>query len=158
MMRFSYVRPDGGVSIVTSASLADMRQMSQFSAMTAEEHRAHVVARAIPGDAIDVMELPDDWQPPDRAFRNAWRLNAGTFDIDMTHAREIHRDRLRKLRSPMLAALDIEMSRAYNRSPAIRDVIEAKRQALRDVTQDPMIDAALTPDELKYAIPDILKG
>jgi hypothetical protein len=37
------------------------------------------------------------------------------------------------------------------------DEIAAKKQALRDVTADPAIDAATTPDELKAVRPDVLE-
>lgn len=37
-------------------------------------------------------------------------------------------------------------------------VIAAKKQALRDVTADPAIEAALTPEALKAAWPEALKA
>ena len=148
MATYLVKRKDGGVTILNTV---DGVSPEACIAKWHSSRQAEVVSYREAGQA----GIPDD-----RTFRNAWCdvTDEPVVDIDMAKARDIQRDRLRELRKPRLAALDIEMSRAYNRSPAIRDVIEAKRQALRDVTQDPMIDAALTAGELKDAIPDILKG
>jgi hypothetical protein len=99
-----------------------------------------------------IVEIDPSAIPNDRTFRGAWRHDLG---IDMDKARDIHRDKLRRLREPVLAALDIELSRAFN-DAAKQSEIEAKRQALRDVTADPAIDAAKTPEELKTVIPGSL--
>jgi hypothetical protein len=72
------------------------------------------------------------------------------ISIDMTKAREIKRDMVRAERAPMLAALDIEFMRAVEQGDTARQAeIAAEKQRLRDATQDPGIDAAQTPDELK---------
>jgi hypothetical protein len=52
---------------------------------------------------------------------------------------------------------------AYMRADEVGDQQEKRRiatqkQALRDVTADPRIDAAATPEELKAVIPDALAG
>lgn len=100
---------------------------------------------------IDPSEIPDD-----RTFRDAW-IDAGKIDVDMPKARAIHRQSLRDMRAPLLAALDV----AYQRADEMDDAAEkarvaAKKQALRDVTSDPAIEAAKTPDELKSALPNVL--
>lgn len=102
--------------------------------------------------------MPDDAIPVDRAFRTAWCDTTPdlVIDIDMPKARDIHRERLRALRAPLLAALDVEMTRAY-RDPSKQDEIEAERQVLRDVTADKEIEAATTPEELKAVLPAVLK-
>lgn len=94
-LRFSYTRPDGGVVIVAAAPKDKLELI--LGPLTDVEYRAHVLARSIPTDATDVAELPIDWSPPDtdRTFRDAWRQTAGTFSIDMKHAREILRERMR---------------------------------------------------------------
>ena len=98
--------------------------------------------------------------PTDRYFRNAWKDAAGRLDVDMPKAREIHRDRLRALRAPLLAALDTEYMRAdeFPVNAQAKNIIARKKQALRDVTADPAIDAAATPEELKAVIPATLTG
>lgn len=72
------------------------------------------------------------------------------ISIDMTKAREIKRDMIRAERAPLLAALDIELMRAVEAGDtAKQQEIAAEKQRLRDANQNPGIDAAQTPDELK---------
>jgi hypothetical protein len=79
--------------------------------------------------------------------------------INMVKARDIQRDRIRSLREPLFADLDVAYQRADENGDAeAKAAIAARKQALRDATKDPAIDAAKTPEELKAAIPDALKG
>ena len=76
----------------------------------------------------------------------------------MTKAREIKRDQLRDERKPLLEQLDVQFMRAQEQGDQAKaDEIAAKKQALRDVTEDPAIDAATTPDELKAVRPAALE-
>jgi hypothetical protein len=77
----------------------------------------------------------------------------------MTKAVEIKKDMIRAERAPILAALDIEMMRAIESGNTAKQAeIAAKKQALRDATKDPAILQAVTPEELKAAVPEALKG
>jgi len=77
---------------------------------------------------------------------------------DMTKAREIKRNQLRAERKPLLEQLDVQFMRAQEQGDQTKaDEIAAKKQALRDVTADPALDAATTPDELKAVRPDVLE-
>jgi len=72
------------------------------------------------------------------------------ISVDMIKAREIKRDQLRAERNPILKALDLAYMRAQEAGDtAKQNAIAADKQALRDATADPAIDAATTPDELK---------
>ena len=94
--------------------------------------------------------------PEDRRFRGAWR-DRGRVTVDMPAAREIHREHLRVLRAPKLAALDTAYMRADEaRDQAAKTRIAVEKQALRDVTSDPAIEAAKTPEEL--IVPAMLTG
>jgi|GraSoiStandDraft_4_1057263.scaffolds.fasta_scaffold44478_4 hypothetical protein len=106
-------------------------------------------------DVIGVREIAPGEISTDRDFREAWTDN-GKLTVDMPKARAIHTDRLRQLRAPKLAALDVEMTRAY-KDPARQESIEARRQALRDVTDNPAIATAKTPDELRAVLPAALR-
>jgi hypothetical protein len=75
--------------------------------------------------------------------------------INMAKARDIHRARMREARTPLLSALDIQFQRALE-SNADTSAIVAKKQALRDVTADPAIEAAQTIEELKAVWPEVL--
>ena len=96
----------------------------------------------------------------DRTFRAAWTWTtpAPVIDIDMGKAVEIHKDNLRALRAPKLAALDVQFMKAIEAGDTkAQAVIAAQKQALRDVTAHPAIIAAKTPEQLKSAIPDVLR-
>lgn len=70
--------------------------------------------------------------------------------VNMDRAREICRERLRREREPLLAALDVEFLRATeDRNPARRAAILARKRALRDATKNPQIDAATCCDDLR---------
>jgi len=75
--------------------------------------------------------------------------------IDMEKARDIHRDKMRVARAPLLTTLDVAFQRALEQNANTATIV-AQKQALRDVTSDPAIEAAQTVDELKAVWPDIL--
>jgi hypothetical protein len=107
--------------------------------------------------------------PTDRTFRAAWRdatsdlarlMNnrEGMLYVDMPTAREIQRERIRAARAPKLLELDVAYLRATeDQDPIAEDIIREKR-ALRDATDDPRIEAAETPEELKAVWPKGLEG
>lgn len=85
--------------------------------------------------------------PEDRTFRNAWKHD---LSVDMPKAREIHKDKLRRDRAPLMAALDIEAIRANEEGDKAKKAgVVARKKVLRDITKHPSIEAASTPEELK---------
>ena len=92
--------------------------------------------------------------PAERVFRNAWTADEsqGVITVDMTKARDIWRDKIRAVRSAEFARLDAEFMRALE-TGADTGAIIAQKQALRDATVDPAIDAAQTPEQLKLVQP-----
>jgi hypothetical protein len=97
--------------------------------------------------------------PADRTFRNAWTdANAtATVDVDMGKAREIHRQRLRRERQPLLATLDVEFARAMEADDTVLKArIVHRKQQLRDITRHPDIDAATSPEDLRAAGMELL--
>lgn len=82
--------------------------------------------------------------PPDRLFRDAWSLDAGTVKVNMPKARKIHMDRIRRARDKRLAELD---KRKYGTE------YDGERQALRDLPQTMNLETATTPEELKAIWP-----
>lgn len=151
----SYILPDQRVMIVISAPKAAIERDLK-RALTDDEFKAHVIARSIPEEhRASAHELPDGWVPPDTdwvTYRRAWRRNGTEYYVNMPHAREIHRDRLRKARKPLLEALDVQYMRATEKGESTAEIVSNK-QALRDVTADPAIEAAQTPEELKAVWP-----
>ena len=70
------------------------------------------------------------------------------INVNMTKARNIHRERVRQARNPKLAAKDVEFQRALETGADTAAIVAAK-QALRDAPASAAIEAATTPDELK---------
>ena len=70
------------------------------------------------------------------------------FGIDMSRARDIHRNNIRQARKDKLAELDIEYQRATETS-ADTSAIVAKKQALRDAPAASGIATASNTTELK---------
>lgn len=146
MRNIIWSRPDGGVSVTILVEATD-------PAMEAMKLKAR---GDVPMDWLDVGH--DQPVPVDRTFRDAWTWATDKIDHDMAKAREIHRDHLRILRVPLLVALDTDYLRAdESKDDALKAEIAAKKQALRDATEDPAIEAAMTPEELKLVIPEALK-
>lgn len=109
--------------------------------------------------AVAWTEIDPSSIPGDRTYRNAWRLEGKAIGHDMTKAREIHRFKMRRARADLLAKADVEYMRADEAGDAAAKArTAAHKQALRDVTADPAIEAAATIEELKAVWPDILKG
>lgn len=77
--------------------------------------------------------------------------------IDMPKARDIWKDKIREERKPKLEKLDVEFMRAVEADDtAKKSEIATKKQALRDATSDPAIEAAATPEALKQVWPAAL--
>ena len=78
--------------------------------------------------------------------------------VNMDKAVEIKKDMIRAERAPKLESLDVAFMRAVEAGDAEKQAeIAAKKQALRDATNDPVINAAQTPEELKAAVPAALQ-
>jgi len=75
--------------------------------------------------------------------------------VNMEKARNIHREKMRAARAPLLAALDVAFQRALEQNANTATIV-AQKQALRDVTSDPAIEAAQTVEELKAVWPEVL--
>jgi hypothetical protein len=157
-MQIVIKRQDGGVSIMgLHSSTYDLVRTAGPLADTIIELE---ISKSGLAGIVSWRVFADDAIPTDRTFRNAWCdvTPAFVIDIDMPKAREIHRDRLRQARAPLLKALDADYMRAFEVGDikTMSDVV-AKKNALRDVTDDPAIAAAATPDALKAVIPAALK-
>lgn len=77
--------------------------------------------------------------------------------VNMNKAREIKKDLIRLERDPKLAELDVAFMRAVEQGDTeLQAEISAKKQALRDATDDPAIQAASTPEDLKAVVPAAL--
>jgi len=112
-----------------------------------------------PGEYVSHREMPDAAIPKDRSYRDAWADTTPdpVIDIDMTKAREVHKDKLREARKPRLEGLDVDYLLADEAGNASQKAaIATQKQALRDITDHPDIAAAQTIDDLKAADIDTL--
>jgi len=99
--------------------------------------------RFVPNDFVD--------ENTDRSYRNAWKDSGKNKpDHDMDKAKNIHKEKLRALRQPLLDQLDIEYMKADEEGDQQKKKDIAKeKQRLRDITKLPEIDNAQTIEELK---------
>lgn len=102
-------------------------------------------------DAASVNTLSD------RTFREAWQFAGSAVEVDLALAKEIHKDILRMERAPIMQELDVEYMVALEKGQSTLG-IASKKQSLRDVTNDPRIDAASSVDELKSLTLTFLVG
>ncbi len=123
------------------------------STFSIEDMRVRAAER---NNATDAEIVEDSVIPSDWTFRNAWVKVASVIDTDMVRAREIWRGVIREARDPKLAALDVEFQRCVEENVDTTEVVQQK-QELRDAPQDPAIDAAQTPEELKAVWPAVLE-
>jgi hypothetical protein len=150
MKVITYTRFDGGLSIVIPALNAQRKNE------TDDEFIERIRNKDVPKDATSVHVIDAFKVPSDRTFRNAWKSD---LTVDMLKAREIHRNHLRQMRAPLLQTLDVEYQIADEQEDITKKRrIALKKQALRDVTIDPAIEEAKTPEELKAVVPTVLKN
>ena len=90
--------------------------------------------------------------PTDRAFREAWEQVDTAISVNMSQARDIWRDKIRKARVSVFAGLDADFMKALE-AGADTSAIVTQKQALRDAPAHPDIDAATTPEQLKNVQP-----
>lgn len=163
-LKLAWNLPDGTVTVFNAAPKEQLEKAVGkpvtvdgvvHRVLTDDEYRAFVLEQigakgVLPAVATDLVELPDDWTPPDRAFRSAWKKAGVAFDYNMAECRNITRDRLRREREPLLRALDVEAIRAGETDNRLKIAeVAAQKQALRDITADPRIEAAVSIEELK---------
>lgn len=140
-----YDNGQGGVAIVYPV---------EGCGLTLEEIAAKDVPQGTRHKLVEVDTL-------DRTFRAAWAYDeaeAAHVRVDMTKAREIWKNKMREARKPKLEALDVDAMRAAEDNDAVKaNAVKAKKKALRDVTADPRIEAAASPEQLKAVWPAVLE-
>ena len=97
---------------------------------------------------LDYFIIDEDDIPKNTFFERAWKIVDGKIEMDITKAKEVHRQNIRNARQIKLAELDIEFQRALETS-ADTSAIVAKKKALRDAPSDSAIDAAKDEAGLK---------
>jgi len=143
-MKIVFTAPDGATSIITPAPQADVaRVLPEVKDMTEQQFAEFIRDRCVPAGATNISIVDDSAIPKDRTFRNALKHDL-TFDIGQCV--EITKERLRREREPLLAALDTQYIRAIEGNAPTAPIV-AEKQRLRDITT--MAHAGLSTDELK---------
>ena len=90
--------------------------------------------------------------PSDRLFRNAWSLSGSTITEDLTAAKVIFKDKIREVRTPLLAAQDVAYMKALE-ADSSDDQTTAKnaKTALRNAPAASAITNAANIGALKSA-------
>ncbi|MBX9587915.1 MAG: hypothetical protein K2X43_01330 [Hyphomonadaceae bacterium] len=149
MKHIVYTAPDGTVQLCTPYH--GDRRLDETEA----SWYARIANKDVPSGSVNIQVI-DSSALPSVNFRNAWRQDGQRLVIDMPKAREIHRASMRQARAPLLQQLDIEYQRADEAGDAERKKeIAARKQALRDCTKHPDIEAAQTPEELSAVWPEL---
>lgn len=133
MKKLVYTRTDGGVSVVIPAEKSAIEKV--LGPLTEKEYEAHVRARSIPADAVNVRDIDESDLPASREFRNAWEdSQPGTqIDVSCEKAARIAVEHLRRKREPLLEAQDKLFMRAIEAGADTADIV-AEKQRLRDIT------------------------
>jgi len=101
------------------------------------------------GNQIDVSTAT---VPSDRHFRGAWSLSGTVISEDMTAAKVIFKDKIREVRTPLLAAEDVVYMKALEAADSTAQAASvAKKKALRDAPAASAIGSADTITKLKAA-------
>ena len=90
--------------------------------------------------------------PSDRHFRNAWSLSGSTITEDLTAAKVIFKDKIREVRTPLLAAEDVVYMKAMeDDDSSAKSASVTKKNALRDAPAASAIANAANIGALKSA-------
>ena len=98
-------------------------------------------------------------KPADRHFRDAWVLDGTVISSDITVAKVIFKDEIRRVRKPLLDAEDIVYMKALEADDtSAKEASVAKKTALRDAPAASAITSADTIAKLKSAWDTSLLG
>ena len=98
------------------------------------------------GNQIDASTVTS--KPSDRHFRNAWAISGKVIAEDMTKAKEIFKDKIREVRTPLLEAEDVVYMKALEADDASAKTASVnKKKALRDAPAAKAITDADTNDK-----------
>ena len=99
------------------------------------------------GNSIDASTAT---VPSDRHFRNAWSLSGTTITEDLTAAKVIFKDKIREVRTPLLAEEDVVYMKALEAGDSsAQSASVTKKNALRDAPAASGISTSTTEAELK---------
>ena len=152
-----YTNDDGGTSVVTPAYPPNLTPEQ------ADQYLTWVQAKDVPpmpdGSARKSFIKTIDDTKKMGLFFEAWALTkSGDIVLDRGKAENMKREQFRRLRKPLLEALDVQFMRAIEDGDTSTTAsVAAKKKKLRDVT---LIDLSPydTPEKLNAFTPEVLKA
>ena len=97
--------------------------------------------------------------PSNRDFRGAWTLSGSVISEDLTKAKEIFKDKIREVRTPLLEAEDVVYMKALETADTSAQTASVtKKTNLRNAPAASAITDATTIAELKAAWDTSLLG
>ncbi len=151
---------DGGCGIIFPVAdmfdaKSDTRKLLGIEFQNDEEILSWIAQKDVP-EGLEWYIAEKSNLPTDRYFRDAWIYSnmGGVTSIDISKAKEIHKNKLRDLRKPILEKLDIEYTKAseINNEDKLTEIISKKHQ-LRDITKLELSDDL---EVLKGQIPEVI--
>ena len=101
------------------------------------------------GNSIDASTAT---VPSDRHFRNAWSLSGSTITEDLTASKVIFKDKIREVRTPLLAEEDVVYMKALEAGDSsAQSASVTKKNALRNAPAASAITNAANIGALKSA-------
>ena len=93
----------------------------------------------------------------DEDFYEAWHFHEGEVKVNLERAKDIHRNRLRAQRAPLLQQLDVDFMRADEMGDMIKKAeVVASKQKLRNLPTHPSIAGASSTSELRALTLEVL--
>ena len=145
MKLYAIERADGGVVILQVFKDADP---------ATELRKWHQNGQALLKQPFNIRGIGPVDLPIDRVFRDAWKDSGSKISVDMPKARVIHMSRIREARNKKLDLLDKDwMKEMGQEGPPAADIIETRREALRNIPATFDLDRYQTPEDLETAWP-----
>jgi len=122
-----------------------------------EYMKSHSIDELVKKDLNNTSDyiVKDSIDDIDLEYSDAYRLSNNIASIDFNKFKEIHKNKWREARKPLLATLDIEFMKAVELADTEKQAeIASKKQALRDVTKTEIVGN--TPEEIKAVWPSVL--
>lgn len=130
-----FTNKNGGVSVCTP---------------TGESPVEDVQKKDIPAGVQSFIVASDNLPLQDEDFFDAWEQSNGVVTVNFEKAKLITKDRLRRLREPLLAAQDVAFQRALETGQSTVEIV-AEKQRLRDLPL--LADSCTTLEQLRALKP-----
>jgi hypothetical protein len=134
----TYPQANGQVAVIIPAD----------PSLSIEEIAAKDVPEGLPYKIVDSLDIDND-------YFNAYEFHEEDgAEVNIDKAKQLHLDKFREARKPLLSKLDVDYMRALEVEDSVKaSAIAAQKQELRDVTKITLPD---TLPEIKATWPAIL--